>query len=437
MNSIQLPKIFCKYLFEVKPVFTKPSFEYFNALILGILLGRPKKTVTAAIKIANLHKHFSNVNRFVSKYSWDAWQLGVAVLKLIIKVLNLSHCTLTIAIDSTLLNKFGPKIFGCGFHFNSDQKKNKSKYIWGHEWLVMGLLYYSKLFDKRMCFPFLAELFVPKKYQPENHVYKSSIEIAVNMLRYLQRHIKQNIILVGDGYFAKHKLLKTCIELKIPLISRLQSNAALFHTPEQVKKRGRPPLYGKRLSPLSQQAKNKNGFSELTLKLYGKKRRIRVKRVDAIWKPAGQKIQVMIVYYDKQKKPAFFLCTDLSFSAKDIVTRVAARWSLENIFKDLKEHLGWSHWQCRVEKAVCRSATLTCSAASLLTLWSLNQASQRQPEFWDPLPWYTRKATPSMKDMIEQLRDQILDQSFYAINHQCKTIAEKERAIRCLCKLAA
>lgn len=116
---------------------------------------------------------------------------------------------------------------------------------------------------------------------------------------------------------------------------------------------------------------------------------------------------------------------------------MAARWSLENTFQDLKEQLGWSHWQCRVEKAVCRSATLTCSAATLLTLWSLQQASERQPEFWEPLPWYRHKVNPSMKDMIEQLRARILDQSFYAVKHQCRTMAEKERVIRTIFSLAA
>jgi hypothetical protein len=282
-------------------------------------------------------------------------------------------------------------------------------------------------------------LFIPKKYQPANQDYQSSIGIVVDMLRYMQSHIKQKIILVGDGYFAKRKLLKTCIELKIPLISRLQSNAALYQPLKKhiSKKRGRPPLYGKRLPILTRSAKATKGFSELTLKLYGKDRRVRVKRIDAVWKPAGQVIQILIVYYANQKKPAFFFSTDLSLSIEDILSRVAARWSLENIFKDLKEHLGWSHWQCRVEKAVRRSATLTCSAASLLTLWSLSQASQRQPEFWDPMPWYTGKATPSMKDMIEQLRARILDQSFNAITRHCRTTAEKERALRDLIRIAA
>ena len=439
MNSIQLPDNFVKYLFEIKSVFTKPSFKYFKVLVIGILLGRPKKTVTAAVKIANLESHFSNVNRFVSKYVWDTWKLGIAVLTLVIKTLHLSPQTLTFAIDSTLLSKFGQKIFGCGYHFNHAKKNNFPKYVWGHEWLVMGLIYFSKLFDKWLCFPFLAQLFVPQKYLPTHRDYKSTIDLAVDMVTYLKDNIKQSVILVADGYFAKRKLLRTCFELKIPLISRLQSNAALFEplVPKTANPRGRPRKYGKRVASLATLAKRKKGFTTLTLKLYGKKRQIRVKRVDAIWKPAGQVIKVLIVYYENKKKPAFFFCTDLSFSVEAILTRVAARWSLENIFKDIKEHLGWSDWQCRVEKAVSRSATLTCATASLLVLWSLGEASQKQPEFWDTVPWYTHKATPSMKDMIEQFRCRILDLSFNAVTKHCKTIAKKERAYRQIFKLAA
>jgi len=229
MNSIQFPELFRKLLFELEPVFTKPSFKYFQTLVLGILLGRPKKTVTAAVKLSKLHQHFSNVNRFVSAYAWNPWELGMAVIKLVIKTLHLNNRTLTIAIDSTLLSKFGSKIFGCGFHFNSDQKKNCSKYIWGHEWLVMGLLYYSPLFNKRICFPFLAQLFVPKKHLPNEHNYKSSIEMVCEMLRYVQDHLKQKIILVGDGFspsFPSSAWERHC--LKAPALSSAIVNLSLM-----------------------------------------------------------------------------------------------------------------------------------------------------------------------------------------------------------------
>lgn len=440
MTSIQFPSTFSKLLFECRSVFTKPSLRYFEAIIAGILLGRPKKTVTAAVKLAGLEKKFSNVNRFVSRYRWDATALGLAVLQLLLKALKLTTGdSITMALDSTFLAKFGSKIFGCGYHFNYARKHNLPSYIWGHDWLVLGLLYFSTFFDKWLCFPFLAQLFVPAKYLPKNQDYRSSIEIASEMILNVKEHIKQKLILVADGYFAKKTLLQTCIQNNITLISRLQSNAALYLLPVKnpQRKRGRPRKYGQRLAPLKELAKNNNGFENLEIKLYGKKRKLRVKRIDALWKPAAQVIQVLMVFYENQKKPAFFFSTDLKMSIADILTRVAARWSLENLFKDIKEHLGWTHWQCRVEKAVKRSATLTCSAASLLMLWSHQQASQKQPEFWDVLPWYSKKASPSFKDMLEQLRCHIIDNTFLALKQSGQTMAENEQVFRALLKLAA
>jgi hypothetical protein len=439
MRSIQFPSTFVKLLFECRYVFTKPSFTYFEAIISGILLGRPRKTVTAAVKLAGLEKQFSNVNRFVSQYRWDAGSLGLAVLRLVLKALKLTKGPLTLALDSTFLAKFGQKIFGCGYHFNYARKTNLPSYIWGHDWLVLGLLYFSSFFDKWLCFPFLAELFVPGKYLPKNQEYHSSIEIASEMILYVKEHIKQKLILVADGYFAKRMLIRTCIQNGITLISRLQSNAALYLVPEARPRnqKGRSRKYGQRLPSLTKLATKQKDFATMELTLYGKKRHLRVKRIDALWKPAGQVIQVIIVFYENQKKPAFFFSTDLEMSVANILTRVAARWSLENLFKDIKEHLGWNHWQCRVEKAVRRSATLTCSAASLLILWSHQHASQQQPEFWDVLPWYSKKASPSFKDMLEQLRCRIIDITFLSLKQSGQTMAENETIIRDLLKLAA
>jgi hypothetical protein len=426
---------------ELKPNFTKPSFKYFETLMAGILLGEPKKTVTAAVKLARLEKKFSNVHRFVSRYRWDSGQLGMGVLKLIIKTLDLSkHQSLTFALDSTLLAKFGSKIFGCAYHFNSAQKRNTTRYVWGHYWLVMGLLHFSETFKKWLCLPFLAQLFVSQKALSKGATYKSTIDLACDMVQMLKGKIKQKVILVADGYFAKQKLLRTCAQTGVTLISRLQSNAALYQAPKSLrgpKPRGRPRKYGKKLASLKMIAKKSKGFTELTLKLYGKERCVKVKRFEALWKPAGQSIDVLIVFYEKAKKPTFFFCTDPSLSTEAILTRVAARWSIESLFKDLKEHLGWSDWQCRVEKAVSRSATLTCSAASLLTIWSLQQASSRQPELWDVVPWYTNKSIPSFQDMLEQLRCQTLDTTFLAIQRSGQTMQKKEAQYRQLMRLAA
>ena len=439
MTNIQFPSSFVKLLCQLEPVFTKPSFRYFKAIIFGILFARPKKTVTAAVKLAGLERRFSNVNRFISHYRWNAAALGMAMLQLVLKTLGITIGPLTLALDSTFLTKFGSSIFGCGFHFNHARKNNLPNDIWGHDWLVMGLLYRSSLFDKWICFPFLAHLFVPEKYLPRGQTYRSSIEIACDMINNVCAHIKQQLILVTDGFFAKTRLLKTCIQQGVTVISRMQSNAALYYAPKQSrrKKRGRPPRYGRRMNSLKQLARAKPGFEQLELKLYGKKRSLRVKQIQAMWKPAGQLVLVLIVFYEHQKKPVFFFTTDMHMSIESVLTRIAARWSLENLFKDIKEHLGWSHWQCRVEKAVRRSATLTCAAASLLLLWSHEHATQKQPEFWDVLPWYSKKATPSFKDILEPLRCRVIDQIFYTFRRPHATMAEKKSMIRDILRLAA
>ena len=123
-----------------------------------------------------------------------------------------------------------------------------------------------------------------------------------------------------------------------------------------------------------------------------------------MWKPAGQMVQVLIVSYQKAKRPTYFFSTDGSLSVANILVRVAARWSLETLFPDGKEYLGLEQWQCRVQVAVTRSVPLACVATTLLIAWSYQKASHGEPEFWDPVLWYRKKTTPSMADMIYQLR---------------------------------
>lgn len=62
--------------------------------------------------------------------------------------------------------------------------------------------------------------------------------------------------MISDEFFVKGKLLKIYIERSIPLISRLQFNAALYAKPTHVaKRRGRPLRFGERLPSLTQLAK--------------------------------------------------------------------------------------------------------------------------------------------------------------------------------------
>ena len=438
MYNILFPESFSNLIFQLKDNFSKPSFKYFRVVLSAILLGHPKKTITSGIRLMKPSGHFSNSCRFLSHYKWDATQLGLSILKIILKYVPVAS-PIPFALDDTLVPKYGSKIFGRGCHFDHAHKVNRPKYITGHNWVVLGMLHFSSLFSKWLCFPILADLFVPEKQIDKNHQFRSRIRIAIDLIDNLKTSINKRLIVVADGLYAKKDLVKYCIKEKVTFISRLRSDAALFLKPQpvRIKRRGRPRIFGKRLAPLSQLAAHKDEFKQYHLELYGRQCAVLIKSFYAIWKPAGAQVKVLIVYFDNATTPSYFFCTDLRLSDTKIVEFIAARWSIETLFADLKEHLGLGDWQCRTEQSVIRSVPLTCVATSMLLLWSHQQLQKNQLEFWDATAWYKNKSSPSVYDMICQLKAKCISKSIFSILPKRAITGNKSKQIELFLKLAA
>ena len=414
ITSIRLPETFVKLILNLRENFTHPSFEHFQVILSAILLGGPKKHITSGIRLTRPKGHFSNIHRFVGQYKWDIHQLSFSLYKLIQRGMDLPR-DLVFALDDTLVPKYGKHIFGSAWHFDHASKPNHPKYIRGHNWVILGLLHYCSVFSKWLCLPLLAELFVPESALPKDKPYLSRIDMAVEMIDRIKELVNTTFTLVADGLYAKKNLVRHCIQEGIPFISRLRSDASLYEVPKPSPGRGRPRKYGKRLPSLGTLSQDPTGLQTHHLKLYGKIHRVDVKKVTGVWKPAGHPIQVLMVRFDDSKSFAYFFSTDLELSVERILTLVAARWSIETLFSDLKEHLGMKDWQVRMEGAVARSVPLTCVATTLLILWSLGEASQRAPEFWDVQPWQTEKASPSIADMLHQLKTRSLSITIFDI----------------------
>jgi hypothetical protein len=420
---------------ELRGHFTRPSFEHFQVVLSAILLGEPKKTVTAGLRLMEPKGHFCNIYRFLGCYRWDPGEVVRSLFGLLHRALLLGT-DLVFALDDTLVPKYGRKIFGRGCHFDHCSKPNRPKYILGHNWVVLGLLYQCSLFSKWLCFPLLAQLFIPQKALDKRMNHQSRIEMATEMVSRMKAIVGHAFTLVADGLYAKKSLIRHCIAEEIALVSRLRCDAALYQIPQpgKMKHRGRPRKYGKRLGTPKELGTDPRDFVTYRLRLYGKLQNVQVKQIVAMWKPAAHPIHVLLVRFEGQKGLAYFFSTDPALSAKRILTLVAARWSIETLFSDLKEHLGMKDWQCRSKKAVVRSVPLTCVATSLLMLWSLEEAGQRAPEFWDVQPWQTDKATPSMLDMIHQLKTKCIStQIFHLLQKEGierKKCKEIERILR-------
>jgi hypothetical protein len=438
MSSIQFPASFVKMIFALEGNFTRPSFRHFQVVLAAILLGKPKKTLTAGIRLLGVIGHYCNIHRFVGHYKWQLINVVTDLFGLLVKGLSLGS-DLVFALDDTLVPKFGSKIFGRGCHFDHASRPNRPKYILGHNWVVMGLVHYCRPFSKWLCFPLLAELFVTEKALPKGKAYRSRIQIAVEMVSELKVIVKNSFTLVADGLYAKKTLIQTCIAEGICFVSRLRCDACLYEIPKppKVNSRGRPRKYGKKLGTLAELGADRKGFVTYRLKLYGKMRNVRVKRIEAMWEPAAAPIQVFITQFKGEKSLAYFFSTDLTLGVERMLTLVTVRWSIESLFADLKEHLGMNQWQCRIEGAVVRSVPLTCVATSLLMLWSLTEAVQQAPEFWDVFPWQTEKASPSILDMIDQLKSKCISAQIFHVLQGEGIAPEKYTEIERILKRAA
>ena len=444
MNKIlSLPKSYMNLLGKMHGVFTEPSFLLFTEIIKGIVLS-PRKVVTRFYLLGDRLKHFTDYHRFLYQYQWDPKELAFSVLKLVVEIFKIQQ--LVLALDDTLIPKYGKKIWGRAVHFDHAAKVNLAQYIKGHNWVTLGVLQHVAALKKWICFPFSSELFIPPKQRSgTGKDLPSKIDIAISMLESVKTHLSlSSITLVADALYAKKKLLRWCIDAKVTMITRLRSDAALYlplkkKSKHHRRKRGRPALKGKRLPALGTLARQVKKFSSLTLTLYGEPKTIEYRQFHAYWRPAGTVVNIVIVKYPRKRGTvtAYFLSTSCTQSVESILTLVAARWSLENAFKDMKQHLGLNSWQCWSERAVTRSVPLTCTAYSTLMLWSYQQVTQFAPTLWDAMPWNKQKDTLSIGDVLYQLKSQCITKSILSILPKDRISERKIEQLQELFRLAA
>jgi hypothetical protein len=437
---LSLPESFMQLLGKMHGVFTEPSFFYFSEFIKGILISS-RKVVTKFYLLGDHDRHFTDYHRFLNNYKWEPQKLALSILKTVVKTFNIEQ--LTLGLDDTLIPKYGKKIFGRALHFDHAAKVNFASFIKGHNWVTIGVLQHVSALKKWICFPFWSDLFIPEKECAGTNIpFLTKIDISINMLKGIKEHFSAlSITLVADALYAKKKPLQWCIESKVTMITRLRSDAALFEPVRESKTRtrGRPPKKGKRLPALSTLAEDAKKFSALTLILYGEEKIVLYRQFQAYWKPAGTVVNVVIVKYPQKKgyTTAYFLSTDCSQSVESILTLVAARWSLENAFKDMKQHLGLGSWQCRNERAVTRSVPLTCAAYTTLMLWSHQQVNEFAPTLWDAMPWNQEKDIVSIGDILYQLKSQCVTKSILSILPKDRVSEQKIEQLQELFSIAA
>lgn len=393
------PEFILPLLLEFVHCFTAPGFVHFQHFILAhmALLGLPH-CVTETLRLTRLHHfmHWTTPYVFMKRGRWSCQKLSQCLLDLLIQTLALGG-ELIVAIDDTLVKKWGKKFFGLGFYPDPTDKNPGAhkRRVLGHCWVVLALLweYGPGLW---VGFPLSALLFVPQAACPKGWPFQTKIELAEILVRRLRWLVKR-LVLVVDNLYAKAKLASLALDnVRCVLVSRLRCNAALYLPPQKPRKpkRGRPPVRGPKVKA-KQLYRRRSQRRSLTVRIYGKT--LTLEAFVGVLIPSrtlgNDPILVVIFPQRSGKKMNIFFSTDPTMDPVRLLELYAARFKIEDIFDELKTTGGFADCRQRAFTALKRHATLCLVAYSLLRLLSVTLKGAEKIE---AEPWWCPSGPPSV-----------------------------------------
>jgi hypothetical protein len=348
--------------------------------------------------------------------------IAAYVLRELVKPLLANASRLVLAIDDTPTKRYGPHVQGAGVHHNPTPGPAGSPFVYGHVWVVLGLLTAQPLWGV-IALPLLARLYIRKKDldsidKTHRPAFATKLELAVTLVRWAVGWLKywgKPVWLVADGAYAKAPFLKAMRQFGVTVVSRLRKDAALWSVPEvpKVKRRGRPRKYGQERISLARRAGQRRGWTTGTFELYGQRVEKKYKTFLATWRPAGGVIRVVLV--SEPKGWVAFFCTDPSATVADILGLVADRFSLESAFRDVKEVVGAGQQQVRFVWASVGSFHLCLWTFVMTEAWAWNRASEELVGHRSASPWDNQERRPSHADKRRAWQRELLSEEIYAV----------------------
>jgi hypothetical protein len=433
----------CQWFARLARALDRRSAPRLALLFLGAVLARGRRTVTSWIRAAGLSDQFQNCYTAVAAAGKKAETVAAYLVLWVVEPLLGGVERLTMALDDTPTQRYGPHVQGAGVHHNPTPGPAGSPYVYGHVFVVLGLLATHPAWGV-IALPLLARLYVRKKdlsaIDPKHRpAFRTKLEMGIELLRWAKSWLgllKKPIWVVVDGAYAKANFLKPAKELGMTVVSRLRKDAALWTVPgpKPPGRRGPAPTYGKDKVSLAKRAGQRRGWSTEWFDLYGKSIRKRYKTFVATWRPVGGAIRVVLV--DEPTGWVAFFCTDLSASVADILSAVANRFSLEITFRDCKEIVGAGQQQVRFIWANIGAFHVCLWTFTMTEAWAWSRPADELVDRSNS-PWDSPLRRPSHADKRRAWRRALLGEEIRAALRLGTTEEEIQTAAKRLLSLAA
>jgi hypothetical protein len=433
----------CQWFSWLAAALDRRSAPRLALLFLGAVLARGRRTVTTWIRAAKLSDRFQSCYIAAAAAGKRSDRIARRLLTEAVTPLVGGAAKLTPALDDTPTRRYGPHVQGAGVHHNPAPGPSGSPYVYGHVFVVLGLLVAHPAWGT-IALPLLARLYIRKKDLPaidpgHRPAFRTKLELAVELLRWAKPWLgllTKPIWVVADGAYAKKELLKPAAALGMTVVSRLRKDAALrsLPGPRPAGKRGRPRVYGPDVIDLAKRAGQRRGWSRGTFDLYGEKVVKEYKTFLATWRPAGGVIRVVLV--DEPAGWRAYFCTDPTASVSDILGAVADRFSLEITFRECKQVVGAGQQQVRFLWASVGAFHICLWAFTMTEAWAWGRKAEDLVDR-SASPWDSPSRRPSHADKRRAWRRALLGEEIRAAVRPGVTEAEIQAAAERLLDLAA
>jgi len=421
MSSSHIRTASCQWFSRLAAALDSRSAARLVPLLLGALLARGRRTVTSWIRAAGLGGDYRQCYATVAAAGKRSDAAAAQLLTSAVKPLVASDSRLTLALDDTPTPRFGPHVQGAGVHHNPTPGPAGSAFVYGHVWVVLGLLVRHATWGVT-ALPLLARLYVrkidlPKIDAPHRPDFHTKLEFAVELMTWAVSwlaHGKKPLWVAADGAYAKAAFLKPMRKLGVTVVSRLRKDSALYTLPgpRSAGQRGPTRVYGKERISLAKRGGQKRGWTRATFDLYGRPTEKAYKTFAATWRPAGGAIRVVLV--DEPKGWVAFFCSDPDASVADVLETVAKRFSLETAFRDVKEIVGAGQQQVRSVRANVGAFHICLWTFVMTEAWAWTRDAAGLVGHRSASPWDVEARRPSHADKRRAWKRELLGEEIRA-----------------------
>jgi hypothetical protein len=427
LRGLTLPGTLSRVLDVFRSCFTTPTFETFTALVAGLVAQPAERTVCGMLTGAGLARvwHHCRAHRFFAAARWCPQQVGLVLAELIVTRLLAPGAPITVAVDDTLFRRRGKKVHGAGW-FHDGSAAGQLKLGFGNNWVVAAIVVTLPYLSRPVALPVLATLAVKGGARSKPDLARDLVDALAERFAHRAIHVVADAA-YGCGAFAG-------LGDDMTMTTRARTTAVFCDlAPPRTGKRGRPRLKGDRIGTPTDIARSAT-WRTLSVARYGTTAMVQLTERRCLWYGTWRTdpVRVILVRETGRKTRSTsgydlaLVTTDLTTPPEQIITRYAARWSIEVTFFDVKNILGVGQARNRVRKAVERTVAFGLFCHSLLIIWytlhshDTDDVAHRRAS----APWYRTKTEPSTLDMLTKARRQIIAAQFLPASPRPATTQE-------------